>query len=137
MEREPPVASKAAFARLCERVCEEQDWKLLPTGVEVRWPEGRHQVVSLEFFEFDGGELVRLYSVVGEARTLPAERLALALQVNARLSHGALAVRDEQLIMTDTLLLEDAEVPQIRAALRYLAETADYYEKIFFGTDEH
>lgn len=131
------MSDKATFGRLCERVCGEQSWKLLPTGVELRWPDGRHQVVSLEFFEADGSDLVRLYTVVGPVSDLPPDRLALALQVNSRLAHGALAVRDAQLIMTDTLLLEGAEPTQIRAALSYLGETADYYEKIFFGKDEH
>ena len=131
------MANKEAFARICERVCEEQRWKLLPTGVQILWPDGRQQVVSLEFFEFDGNDLVRLYTTIGSANALAQERLALALQVNARLAHGALAVRDDHLIMTETLLLADADPGEIRASLKYLAETADYYEKIFFETDKH
>ncbi len=131
------MATRETFARLCERVCRDQHWTLLPTGVQIFGPDGRQQLVTLEFFEFEGSDLVRLYSTIGRARALAAERLALALQVNARLAHGALAVRDEDLVVTDTLLLEDADPREISAALRYLAETADYYEKIFFGTDEH
>jgi hypothetical protein len=131
------VANKEAFARICERVCEEQGWKLLPTGVQIVWSDGRQQVVSLDFFEFDGSDLVRLYATIGPASALPPARLALALQVNARLAHGALAVRDDHLIMTETLMLADADPGEIRASLDYLAETADYYEKIFFGTDTY
>jgi hypothetical protein len=131
------VPTKEAFARLCERVCRDQGWSLLPTGVQIFGPDGRQQVVSLEFFEFEDKGLVRLYSVIGSTHRLAAERLALALRVNARLAHGALAVRDDELVMTDTLLLADAGPGEISATLRYLAETADYYEKIFFGTDEH
>jgi hypothetical protein len=131
------MATKEAFARICERVCEEQGWTLLPTGVQILWPDGRQQVVSLEFFELDGSGLVRLFTGIGPASALAAERLSLALQVNARLAHGALAVRDDLLIMTDTLLLTAADPGELRASLRYLAETADYYEKIFFGTDAH
>lgn len=131
------MASKEAFARLCERVCQEQGWKLLPTGVQVFGPDGRQQLVSLEFFESDGDGLVRLYTTIGPAGQLGAERLALALQVNARVTHGALAVRNDLLIMTQTLILADADPGEIRASLGYLAETADYYEKIFFGTDQN
>lgn len=131
------MANEDVFARICERVCEEQGWKLLPTGVQISGSDGRHQVVSLEFFEFDGSDLVRLYTTIGPANALAPARLALALQVNARLAHGALAVRDHDLIMTETLLLADADPGEIRASLEYLAETADYYEKIFFGTDTH
>lgn len=131
------MSTKETFARLCERVCEEQDWSVRPNGVELKLPDGRHQVVAIEFFESDDEELVRLYTTIGSTDALGEKRLALALQVNARLAHGALAVRDGQLIMTQTLLLEDADPGEIRASLRYMAETADYYEKIFFGTDQH
>ncbi len=131
------MSTKEAFGRICERVCEEQGWELQPSGVRIDYRDGRHQVVSLEFFESDGHDLVRLWSPIGDSRALGVERLALALQVNARLAHGALAVREEQLIMTETLLLRDADPGELRASLESLAATADYYEKIFFGTDEH
>lgn len=131
------MATKEAFGRLCERVCRDEGWNLLPTGVQIFGPDGRQQVVFLEFFEFENSDLVRLYSIIGSTAALAAERLALALRVNARLAHGALAVRDDELVVTDTLLLADADPGEVSAALRYLAETADYYEKIFFGTDEH
>jgi hypothetical protein len=60
-----------------------------------------------------------------------------ALRINARLAHGALAVRDDALVMIDTLMLEDADAAEIEASIGYLAETADYYEKVLFGTDEY
>ena len=131
------MSDRETFGSICERVCDEQGWELLPTGVRIVAPDGRQQVVSLEFFEFEGSDLVRLYSTIGNTSVLAPERLALALRVNARLAHGALAVRDGDLIITDTLLLADADPGELSASLRYLAQTADYYEKIFFGTDEH
>jgi hypothetical protein len=131
------VASEEVFARLCERVCRDEGWNLLPTGVQVFGADGRQQVVTLEFFEFEGSDLVRLSSTIGSTSALAPGRLGLALQVNARLAHGALAVSDGDLILTDTLILADADPGEVSATLRYLAETADYYEKIFFGTDEH
>jgi hypothetical protein len=39
--------------------------------------------------------------------------------------------------MIDTLMLEDADAAEIEASIGYLAETADYYEKVLFGTDEY
>ncbi len=131
------MEDRESFGNACARVCEEQGWDLLPSGVRVGLPGGRHQVVSLEFFESEGEELVRLFTGIGAAAALSAERLALALQINARLAHGALAVREGDLIMTDTLLLKDSDAAEIQACLGYLAETADYYEKTLFGTDDH
>jgi hypothetical protein len=129
------MANREAFGRACERVCEQQGWQLLPAGVKVGLAGGRHQVVSLEFFEFEQEQLVRLYSVIGEADELPPPRLALALQINARLAHGALAVKDGLLVILETLMLEEADPGEIEASVRYLAETADYYEKTLFGGD--
>jgi len=131
------MSSRESFGQVCERVSERQGWEVLPSGVRVDLPGGRRQVISLEFFEFESQELVRLYTVIGPADELPTERLALALQINARLAHGALAVRDGELIMATTVLLEDADAREIEASIAYLAETADYYEKTLFGTDRH
>ena len=39
--------------------------------------------------------------------------------------------------MANTLLLKDADAAEIEASIGYLAETADYYEKTLFGTDQH
>jgi hypothetical protein len=131
------VANRETFARACERVCEQQGWQLLPEGVRVGLPGGRHQIVSLEFFEFEQEQLARLYSTIGRAEGLAPGRLALALQINARLAHGALAVRDGQLVILETLMLDEADAGEIEASVRYLAETADYYEKTLFGGDDH
>lgn len=131
------MATRESFGRLCQRVCEQQGWTLLPAGVRVDLPSGRRQLVSLEFFEHDHQELVRLATEIGDADALPTDRLAMALQINARLAHGALAVRDGRLVMIDTLLAAGAGGEELEARLAYLAETADYYEKTLFRTDEN
>ena len=64
-------------------------------------------------------------------------RLTIALRINAELAHGAFAVKNDHLVMVETLVLEDADPGETEAAIRYLAETADYYEKAIFQTDEH
>jgi hypothetical protein len=131
------LITKEAFPDICRRVCEEQAWDLLPSGVHVKWPDGRHQVVELEVFQHEQNELVRLYTTIGATETLTPVRLTIALRINSELAHGAFAVKDDHLIMVDTLLLEDADASEVEASIRYLAETADYYEKAIFETDEH
>ena len=68
---------------------------------------------------------------------LGATRLLRALESNAGLAHGALAVHGGELVMVDTLMLKDADPGEVEASISYLAETADRYEKILFDTDEH
>jgi len=103
----------------------------------VTWGDGRHQIVELEFFDYREQELVRFFTTIGDATQLSAVRLNIVLRLNAELAHGCLAVKDDNLVMTDTLLLKDADPDEIEASVSYLAETADYYEKQLFGTDVH
>lgn len=125
------------FGELCRRVCGESGWELLPTGVRVPLADGRQQLVALEFFEYRDEDLVRLSTRIGSVQPLSPVRLAIALSLNAELVHGALAVKDGDLMMTGTLLLGAAGPQEIEASIRYLAETADYYEKTIFERDEH
>lgn len=131
------MATAERFGEICKRVCKERGWELLPSGIVVRFADGRHQVVSMEFFEFRDEEQVRLYSTIGRAGELGNESLVTALRVNATLAHGALAVREDDLVVVETLILRDADPSEIEASISYLAETADYYERMVFGRDEH
>ena len=131
------MATRDVFGRVCKRVCDAQGWELTPSGVRVAVPDGRHQVVELEFFELEGEERVRLYTTIGRVDGMGAVRLTTALRVNANLAHGALAVRNDDLVMVDTLMLDEADGREVEATIRYLAETADRYEKLIFGTDEN
>lgn len=125
------------FAQLLERACQERGWQLLPSGVQVTWADGRRQLVELEYFESGNEDLVRLYSTIGSVEDLGPVRLTVALRINAELAHGCLAVKSQDLIMTDTLMLQDADQSEIEASIGFLAETADYYEKTIFHTDQY
>jgi hypothetical protein len=126
-----------AFADHCRQVCDAQGWELLPTGINVRFGDGRHQLVSLEAFELGRELLVRLSSGIGEVSALSREQLESALERNAELAHGALAIQAGELCMTDTLMVEASGPEEIGAAVEYLADQADRYERTFFGTDVH
>jgi hypothetical protein len=65
------MSTRESFGQACQRVSEEQGWEVLPSGVRVDLPGGRRQVVSLEFFEFESQELVRLYTVTRAWLTAP------------------------------------------------------------------
>lgn len=125
------------FRAVCETVCQEQGWALQGNGVHVPLPEDRGQVVEIETFEHEDEALVRLTTVIGSAESLSKVRLQAALELNARLPHGAFAVRSGELVMTETLPLVDADAAELEASLRYLAITADRYEEQLFETDAH
>jgi hypothetical protein len=131
------VTTTDSFSEILRSVCAQRGWEILPSGVNVQLSEDRHQVVSLEFFEFRSQQLVRLLTIIGKPRKMGPERLAQALSVNSHLPHGALAMTNDELCMTDTLMLKDADPEKIEASIDFLSEQADHYERILFGTDEH
>jgi hypothetical protein len=131
------MATQDQFAQILRRVCAERVWELTPSGVRVEFPSGRQQVVELEFFEFQAEELVRLHTTIGRIEELDPVRLTVALRINAELPHGALAILEDDLVMTDTLMLDDANFGEIEASIKFLAETADDYERTLFGTDQY
>lgn len=129
------MATQDHFAQTLRRVCAERGWEFTPHGVRVRFASGRQQVVEIGFFEFQQEDLVRLHTTIGKIEELDPVRRTVALRINAELAHGALAVMDDDLVMTDTLMLNDADFGEIEASIRFLAETADDYEQKLFGTD--
>lgn len=128
---------REAFRTRLESVCHEEGWGVAAGRVEVKFPNGRRQNVTLEDFGFEGTELVRLYSVIGDATHVDPARLNQALRVSFGLPHGALALHGDDLVIVDTLAARDADPDEIRGSLRYLAETADHLERTMFGVDEH
>jgi hypothetical protein len=131
------VATQEVFGEILRMVCGQRGWELLPSGVNVTHTNGRHQVVMFEHFENAEHQLIRLVSMIGVSGEMSREQLVQALRANARLAHGALALNGDELCMTDTLSLEDSDPSEIESAVAYLAETADYYEQVLFGTDHH
>ncbi len=131
------MANQDHFAQSLKSVCRDRGWDLLPAGVYVRLPNDRGQLVEIEFFEFKQEELVRLFTTIGEVESMNAVRLTIALRINTELAHGCLAVHEDHLVMTDTLMLRDTDSAEIEASIAYLAETADYYEKTIFETDQY
>lgn len=131
------MSPERAFAEHCRQICAAQNWELLPTGINVSFGDGRHQLVQLEFFEEGREELVRLSTTIGSVSDLSREQLVVALETNAQLAHGALAIQGEQLCMIDTLMVEASGPAEIEAAIEYLAREADDYERAIFGTDEN
>ncbi len=131
------MAGQEHFAQILKRVCRDRGWDLLPTGVQVSWPNDRRQLIELEFFQFQREELVRLFTTIGKVAGMSAIRLTAALRINSELAHGCLAVHEDHIVMTDTLMLRDADFGEIEASISYLAETADHYEQTIFETDQY
>ena len=75
--------------------------------------------------------------MIGDASRMSREQMEQALRANMSLAHGALALKDDDLCMTETLSLKESDAGEIEASVTFIAEMADTYEKILFGTDRH
>ena len=81
--------------------------------------------------------MVKLHTVIGSTARIRPERLIFALELNFRLPHGCLAVNKENLVMVDTLILEEVDSVELESAVDFLAKTGDKYEAALFARDEH
>jgi hypothetical protein len=131
------VSQGESFARLSERVCREQEWELVAGGVRVPLPGGRSQLIDMERYEIAGRERVRLWTRIGPVGTLGAVRMEVALRKNADLERGAFAIRDELLVMTESVAIDEMGPDELEGAVRFLAATADGYEQAIYATDEY
>lgn len=129
------MSDRQRFEAVLGTVCDQRSWILTGQQIEVKLESGRRQIVLLDFFEFEETELVRLYTVIGAADRIEPPRLALRL--NFDLPHGALAVKGDDLVMTDTLVVADADPGEVGPAIAFLAKTGDRFEETLFGPDEH
>ena len=120
-----------------ERVCERHGWACQENAAEYILPGNRRQLVLVSRFEFGGEKMLRFHSVIGERELLTETRMEAALKINFQLAHGALALHEDDLVVTDTFLLREADEDEVASSIRYLAETADRYERLIYGTDEH
>ena len=122
---------------LLRAACETHGWEYFEYGAVIGLPDGRRQRLFLEPVR-DGGETkARAYTVIGEAAALTATRMEAALAMNFHLQHGALALKERELVMVETVCLGGMDQAQLADLLRYIAETADRYERGIYGTDRH
>jgi hypothetical protein len=127
----------ATIPPVLAEVCALHGWRWVGQEIDIPLEGGRAQRVKVERFSNEHEALVRITTVVGDAGLLSESRLRSALAVNSGLAHGALAIRHQLLVLTDTFLASDATHDHVESALRFLASTADRYEKVLFGTDRH
>ena len=124
-----------AFEQVAKRLCQERGWGLGANRFEVPFASGRRQEVHFALFDFEDQRRVRLHSRIGSTRAIAPARLQHGLDLNFGLPWGALAVRDDELVLVETLAVGDDAPEQLGACVAYLAETADRLERTMFGTD--
>jgi len=118
-------------------VCLRNDWQCDGHQVVVPIANQRRQVLSFQRFLFEGRDMLRMFTAVGPVSSLSAIQLEGVLGLNASLAFGALAIRGNDLVMTDTYLLQGDCHAQLAHSMRFIAETADRYEREIYRTDQY
>ncbi|MAI81044.1 MAG: hypothetical protein CL917_19040 [Deltaproteobacteria bacterium] len=131
------VTAKEKFDQVCAEVCERLNWTRTTNSIEVPLGKTRSQTVELDFFVHEAQEMVRLHTSIGSTRRIRPERLSFALELNFNLPHGSLAVKNDTLVLVDTLVLGEVDAIEFESSANFLAKTGDQYELTLFGVDEN
>ncbi len=128
------------FREIVDSIAEACGWHVTEEKgdslcVEVPTGNGRSQMVLItEDTDIADQAIVRYWSVIGPAADVEFRR---CLGENARLSYGAFALKDENLVLLDTQLVQDADPMEVGASIGNLAAYADRYERDLFGHDKY
>jgi len=126
------------MANVFTLVCEQNAWDCEEHQAVIPVADGRTQTVFQDVIDdHDGEQLMRLYTIIGDASIMDEIRLRAALGINNRLRHGALAIMDNQLVLTDTFLLGHTDKTELEESILYIARKADDFERFIFQTDTH
>ncbi len=126
---------------LVGEICAKEGWKHAAEGegfrIVVPLPGERAQDVLVRTFPHEGETLVRSTTLIGHQKDLDACRCRKALELNATLPYGQLALESEHLVLTETRPLKTAAAETSSTLIKFIARQADFYEKAIFGKDIH
>jgi hypothetical protein len=99
--------------------------------IKLEFDNGRSQEVVITLAKDESGDrFINYYSIIAKVKSDYAELFKYALQMNAAIDYGAIALMDDALILRNTLLFEDCEPHQFIKSLTYIAAKSDEIEEI-------
>jgi hypothetical protein len=126
---------------LVAKMCKAEKWTPERAGtgwqIEIPQPKGRKQSVFAAEFKDGSDPMVRYTSMIGESEKVDDRRARMALELNAKMPHGCLAIEGGHLIVTATRPLNTTTPETSAVAVRYLAKQADTYERLIYSADSH
>ncbi len=126
---------------LVAKMCRGESWGLAAAGegwaIDIPQPKGRKQKVYAAPFKDGADSMVRYTSMIGDAGTVDDRRARMALELNAKMPHGCLAIEGGHLVVTATRPLKTTTPESSAVAVKYLAKQADTYERLIYSSDQH
>jgi hypothetical protein len=119
---------------------ERDSWKLDETDAHVdvtlQLESGRRHAVRLTQFRHENVAYVRFIARIGSAAQTDFARASSALSLNAHLPFGAVAIHNDELVLTETQPLGTITPSLAVLIISSLGHEADRYEAAMFRTDE-
>lgn len=126
---------------LVAKMCKAESWTPSKAGegwgIEIPQPKGRKQKVFAAAFKDGADSMVRYTSMIGDSESVDDRRARMALELNAKMPHGCLAIEGGHLLVTETRPLKTTTPESSAAAVKYLAKQADTYERLIYSSDKH
>jgi hypothetical protein len=123
------------YYSLMDQICRSNGWLLGQDKGEmvlgIPQQDGSQQsVVINDFVDTSGQAAMRMWSPVAAADRVPADQ---ALQVNFQLPAGALAVREGQVVVCATRIVNVTNQAELAPLLQTLAHFAKFYASHYGG----
>lgn len=119
---------------------ERDSWSYEETELHIivglQLDNGRHHKVKLTQFRYENVAYARFTAAIGSAEQMDIARASSALALNSHLAFGALAIQQNDLVLTETQPLGTVTAQLAVLIISYLAHQADRYEAAMFHTDE-
>lgn len=94
------------------------------------------EVLIMLSHDESGDRVINYYSSVCNIKSDYPELYKYALELNSTLQYGALALLENNLIIRDTLMLDNCNPERFMKSLTYIAAKADELEEILLNTKQ-
>lgn len=128
------------FDVLLHKLADDKGWSLLYVTDEDLYkltlpvPGDRYQDVYVSFRrDSENWNIATIWTVVSEVADFNLENPTELLRFNWRTLYGSLAIKEEQVVLVQNQLTEEANWNEVGRAVSYMALTADGIEQEIYG----
>lgn len=128
------------FDVLVHKVAEQRGWNLLYVEqddvykVQLETPGARWQDVFVTFRrDQEEAWVATIWSVIAEVEDFDLQDPMELLRFNWRNVYGALAVKDQQVVLVQNQLADQADLDEVAKAIHWIGTNADSIEKMIYG----
>jgi hypothetical protein len=131
------------FDVLLHKLADDKGWSLLYVTEDDLYkltlpvPGERYQDVYVAFRrDAENWNIATIWTVISEVEDFNLDQPTELLRFNWRTLYGSLAIKDEQIVLVQNQLTEEANWNEVGRAVAYMALTADGIEQEIYGDED-